>query len=79
MEYRGYTIEEDSGYGFTSGEQYIIYPTEQGIDHDYDLDDDSWRYCGNCRWSSSIEGAMDTVDDILRTKSKQQENDSNAR
>lgn len=41
----------------------IAYPTEQGIDHDYDMDQGGYRYCGNCLWADSIEEAKELIDE----------------
>lgn len=70
LQYKGYTIEIDKEYGsYQSGpSELIIYPTEQGIDHDYDYDGDGYRYCGNCKWASCIEEAQWQVDELTKEK-----------
>jgi hypothetical protein len=63
--YRSYTIEPDREYPYSRG-RFIFYPTETGIEHNYDLvGEDSYIYCGNCGWSDSVEGAKMEIDDKL--------------
>jgi hypothetical protein len=49
----------------------VYYPTGEGRDDDYDYDGESYRYCGNAGWSSTIGGATAEIDDLLVQKSKQ--------
>lgn len=66
IEYKGYTIAEDYERNpYNKNPEIIFYPTDQGIDHDYDYDNESWRYCGNCKWVGSVEEAMDEIDEIV--------------
>lgn len=62
VEYKGYTIQED-GERYMTG--YLLYPTEAGIQHDYDGDSEGFHYCGNCKWADSIEEAKDIIDEIV--------------
>lgn len=57
--YRGYTIEPEDHY------RYAFYPTRQGRDDDADFDGESFVYCGNAKFASSIEDAKDEIDAIL--------------
>jgi hypothetical protein len=68
IQYRGYTIEEDKEWrDYQSGPaQLIIYPTDQGIQHDYDYDGDGYRYCGNSEWADCIDEAKYKVDELLK-------------
>lgn len=59
--YKGFTIEADRD---VPG-RLVCYPTEEGIQHDYDYTGDGYRYCGNCVWADSIEGAKAEIDDLL--------------
>lgn len=57
--YRGFKIEEDNGNYHSP--KYIYYPASEGIQHDYDYDDERYRYCGNCGWADSIDEAKDAI------------------
>lgn len=61
-EYKTFTIQLDL-YGHTY--RYMFYPTEQGIQHDGDMDQDGFRYTGNCKWADSIEDAIKLIDEIV--------------
>jgi len=63
MKYKGHTIEQNTE-SFHS-ERLIIYPTEQGIQHDYDYVDGSFVYMGNCKRANSIEEAKRIIDDKI--------------
>lgn len=66
VEYKGYTIQEDPDYDYSGHARLIIFPTEAGIDHDYDMrEDGGYRYCGNCKWSDSVEEAKDIIDELV--------------
>jgi hypothetical protein len=66
MQYRGYTIEEDHDYNPYSRQiMYMLYPTEQGVQHDADGDSEGYRYTGNCKWTDDVEEAKAMIDDIL--------------
>lgn len=60
--YKGYTIEIDleDGPG-----KFIAYPTEEGRQHDGDCDQGSWKYCGNCKWGSTVEDVQLEIDEHL--------------
>lgn len=51
---------------------YIAYPTEEGIQHDYDQDGDSTRYMGNCLWSTGVDDLMDEIDEKIITEQDSQ-------
>lgn len=59
--YRGYTIDK-AEYG------YEYYPTDEGRDDDADFDGESYRYCGNVRFASSINAAKREIDDLIYEK-----------
>jgi len=63
MKYKGHTIEQNTD-PFHS-ERLIIYPSDQGIQHDYDYVDGSFIYMGNCKRANSIEEAMEIIDDKI--------------
>jgi hypothetical protein len=60
VEYKGYTIQEDPDYDYSGHARLVIFPTHQGIQTDFDND----RFCGNCKWSGSIEEAKDFINDL---------------
>lgn len=72
VQYKGYTIMEDPEKGFDiysnpeKGHrlELIVFPTEAGIQHDYDGDSEGYRYCGNCEWVSSIDDAKEIIDEL---------------
>jgi hypothetical protein len=76
LEYKGYSIQEDPEKGrdvYSDPEKgyrlrLILYPTEQGIQHDYDGDSEGFRYCGNCKWADSIEEAKEIIDEITESQ-----------
>jgi hypothetical protein len=61
--YKGYTITTDYQGGWY--ERIMFYPTEQGIDHDADMDENGYHYCGNCQWVDSIDEAKDAIDEKI--------------
>jgi hypothetical protein len=64
--YKGYTIEEDYFINpYSKDPSYMFYPTEQGAQHDADGDSEGFRYCGNCKWTDSIEDAKDQISEIV--------------
>jgi hypothetical protein len=63
--YKTYTIQEDFRNPYRKEPEYMFYPTEQGIDHDADYDGESFKYCGNCKWTDSIDEAKDSIDEII--------------
>ena len=68
MNYKGYTIEEDFRNPYSNNPDYMFYPTSEGIQHDADQDSDGMRYCGNCKWSHTIEDAKDQIDKLTMIK-----------
>jgi hypothetical protein len=62
MKYKDYTIELNTEAFHP--ESIIIYPTDQGIQHDYDYIDGSFIYMGNCKRANSIEEAKSIIDEI---------------
>lgn len=66
-EYKTYTIVEDSKNPYARQIEYMFYPTCEGVQHDMEYVNESWRYCGNCKWESSLEEAKAAIDDILET------------
>jgi hypothetical protein len=62
--YKGYTIQKDNSFEFAPS-PLILYPTEQGIQHDYDMDQDGNRYTGNCKWADSISEAKVMIDELV--------------
>lgn len=62
VEYSGWTIVLDVER-FMAKRRFIMYPTEQGIQHDYDMVDGRNKYCGNCLWADSIEEAKELIDE----------------
>lgn len=67
IEYKGYSIEPDK-YSTWRKDELIIYPTADGVDHDYDWNGDNWKYCGNCKWAFSIDEAKGIVDELIFDK-----------
>lgn len=63
-EYKGYSIELDYRNPYSNKPEYMMYPTEQGIQHDADYDGEQYRYCGNCKWFSSVEDCKAEIDDL---------------
>jgi len=61
MKYKGHNIEQNTE-AFHS-ERLIIYPTDQGVQHDYDYVDGSFIYMGNCKRANSIEEAKRIIDE----------------
>lgn len=79
LDYRGYTIQEDPERSYSQEAEFVVFPTDQGIQHDADYDGDGYKYCGNCKWCDSIEEGMETIDlliedelrfDLLREQQK---------
>jgi hypothetical protein len=64
-EYRTYTIEPDHRNPYAQKPDWMFYPTEEGIQHDADLDGDDMKYCGNCKWASTLEEAQQEIDDLI--------------
>lgn len=62
IEYKGYTIEEDANNPYHT--EYLFYPTDDGLFHDYDLQGEDWIYCGNANWADSIEDAKLMIDEL---------------
>jgi hypothetical protein len=63
--YKGYSIQPDFRNPYNRNPEYMFYLTSQGIDHDYDMDSDGYRYCGNCKWADSIEECKLLIDEIV--------------
>lgn len=63
MIYKTFTIVEEHDM-YASG-QFMIYPTADGIQHDYDYSNESYHYCGNCKWFCSLEEAKEEIDFIV--------------
>lgn len=62
--YKSFTIQEDfSRNPYNKTPELMSYRTEQGIDHDYDYDNESWKYCGNCTWTDDLEDAKAQIDE----------------
>jgi hypothetical protein len=57
---RDWTIERDE-----ERDEFIAFPTAQGIQHDYDQGSDGTRYCGNCLWSKDIDTLHDAIDEKI--------------
>lgn len=67
--YKGYSIEQDPEWcGYSDFQRIIIYPTEAGIQHDYDGDSEGFRYCGNSKWADSVEEAKEIIDELTELK-----------
>lgn len=65
VQYKGYTIMQDPNWsGYSDFERLLFFPTEAGIQHDYDGDSEGYRYCGNCKWVSSIDEAKEIIDEL---------------
>jgi hypothetical protein len=62
--YKNYTIQTDDA-GYYHSPKLIIFPTDQGIQHDYDYIDGSFIYMGNCKRANSIEEAISIIDEIV--------------
>lgn len=61
--YKGYTIQEDSNRNpYSKTPELMFYKTDQGVNHDYDYDNESWKYCGNCTWTDNLEDAKAQID-----------------
>lgn len=70
FDYKGYTLQKDQRNPYGPAE-IMFYLTEDGIQHDGDYDGESYRYCGNCHWSSTIEEAKEEIDELVyRTTEK---------
>lgn len=67
MKYNGYTIQEDQRNPYGSPE-FMFYKTSEGIQHDGDFDGVSMRYCGNCKWASTVADALAEIDEICLTQ-----------
>lgn len=63
MKYNGYTIEEDQRNPYGSPE-FMYYKTSEGIQHDGDYDGEGYKYCGNCKWASTLTDAMAEIEEI---------------
>jgi hypothetical protein len=57
---RDWTIERDE-----ERNEFIAFPTKNGIQHDYDQGTDGMRYCGNCLWSKDIDTLHDAIDEKI--------------
>jgi hypothetical protein len=64
IEYRGYTIQENDD-PYSTINDYIFYPTHEGIQHDADLVGEDYIYSGNCQWAESVNEAKDEIDSFL--------------
>lgn len=62
--YKGFTIQKDQRNPYGDAE-FMFYPTEEGVQHDADCDGESYKYCGNCKWASTLEEAKNEIDDKL--------------
>jgi hypothetical protein len=65
IEYRGYTIQENLDVYYEATNDYIFYPTSEGIQHDADLVGEDYIYTGNCQWAGSVDDAKDEIDSFL--------------
>lgn len=61
--YKGWTIQDDPE-AYIKG-QLIAYPTEQGIQHDYDLEGEDYKYCGNCLFAWDIDTLKAEIDEKI--------------
>jgi hypothetical protein len=68
MQYKGYTIKEDYRNPYSNNPDFMFFPTEQGEQHDADGDSEGFYYRGNCKWSPTLEDAMDSIDEIIMQK-----------
>lgn len=64
MIYKTYTIEEDQRNPYGKPE-FMYYLTEDGVQHDADYDGESYKYCGNCKWASTLAEAKDEIDEQI--------------
>lgn len=65
IQYKGYTIHQDFIHShYSAHPEYILYPTNEGIQHDADGGPDGYKYCGNCKWFTSIEECKDEIDEL---------------
>jgi hypothetical protein len=65
--YKGYSIEQDTTL---HTDRLVIYPTEAGIEHDYDYNGSNYTYCGNCKWADSVEEAQEIIDELTNQKTQ---------
>ncbi len=64
IQYKSYTIQPDHRNPYGKSE-FMFYPTEEGVQHDGDCTDgESFSYCGNCEWASTLEGAKEAIDEL---------------
>lgn len=62
--YKGYSIVPDFRNPYSNVPEFMYYPTSEGVQHDGDMDEDGYHYCGNCKWAESIEEAKACIDDL---------------
>lgn len=63
--FNGFTIVEDYRNPYSNTPDFMYYPTSEGVQHDADYDGESFRYCGNCKWASSLEEAINEIKEML--------------
>lgn len=64
MIYKEFTIVEDHRNPYGKPE-WMYYLTEDGICHDADYYNESYHYCGNCKWAASLQEAKDAIDEQI--------------
>jgi hypothetical protein len=62
MEYKGYTVFEESVY--PKGSRWMCYKTSEGENHDCDYIGEERVYRGNCRWADSLDECKEMIDDL---------------
>ncbi len=45
--------------------EFMFFKTDEGIQHDADMDGDHITYTGNCQWADSLEEAMEEIDELV--------------
>ena len=62
MNYGKWTIKRTEDI-FGHRQSFVCFPTEEGIQHDYELTENGHKYCGNCLWADSVEEAKELIDE----------------
>jgi hypothetical protein len=69
IEYKGYTIQPDPERNpYNKEPELVFFPTDAGIQHDYDYENEGYRYCGNCGWAGSVEECQYEIDELIYEK-----------
>lgn len=64
--YKDYTIQKDWRNPYDNSPEFMFYKTSEGIQHDADCTDgESFIYCGNCEWASTLEFAKIEIDSLI--------------